>query len=203
MKSIVRNHLFAGACAVALVSWAQAASAALIYDESVSGDLLNGGSGASSFTSLGTLATGIDNVKGVVGVTDGTGYYDAQDAVSFTLASSATLDLSWYSPSWTQPVGMLYDSSFNLLDTQATGSQSYGTLSAGDYFFTVSPFDTTTPTSDGSTRFVSYKLSFDVSTAALAPTSEFVAPVPLPATGVLLLGGLGGLAAMRRRRRRG
>jgi len=199
-EKIMKKLALLGACALSIFSWTQTASAALIYDESVSGDLLNGGGGASTFTSLGTLAAGTDNVKGVVGVTDASGY-DAFDAVSFTLTGSATVGLGWYNTSWTYPVANLYDASFNLLDTQSLGSDIFGTLSAGDYFLTLSPLDTTTPTSSGSTRFVTYKLTFNVSSEPVA-TTDRISPVPLPATGLLLLGGLGGLATMRRRRRK-
>ncbi len=187
----MKNLMLTGACALLFLSCGQIASAGMIYNEDTIGvDLPNGG--AAGYHDLGTLLSGTFYVKGAVdggatnSLTDGS---DEQDAITFALTGATTINLDWHYLSNSKPLAQLYDSSFSLVGEQSFGTNIFGTLAAGDYYIVLAPTD--------NTGISSYRMTFNV-----APSEALaVASVPLPATGLLLMAGLGGLASVRRRRR--
>ncbi|MCU9838686.1 VPLPA-CTERM sorting domain-containing protein [Ruegeria sp. WL0004] len=192
-----------GVFAAALSFLAAGASAAVIYDESVNGDL---------------DAIGSANVNLVAGVNEifgrlpGTPPEDS-DRIKFTQVPNLIVDsivLSFTSPFDPQTIGTAFN--LSLFNNQANlFDDNFGTATSGASI-SASFFDSSGSETGALVKNV-FGTIWDFSIAGgpvyphqdwkltITTSSENVGAVPLPATAPLIMAALGGLAMMRRRKK--
>jgi hypothetical protein len=199
----MRSKMFGVATAAALIVSVNTASATVIYDESVSGDLDAIGS-----TNV-NLVAGVNEILGSIPGTPPAN----SDRIKFTQVPNLIIDsiiLSFTSAFDPLSLGTvfnldLHNNQANLFDDNFLNASTGADISASFFDSFGSETGALTTTTFGAIW------DFQISPGTVYPyqdwkltinTSEVISAVPLPATAPLILAALGGLAMMRRRKKR-